>query len=236
MSTHAPALRRRFALLGVCGLLGLAWPTAHAQPQPADAAVDRGVSDVDPLAASQRVIDPGLGGFTRDTSVARNPALGSPLSPNQGYVYSAPGLRALMDRPSYLVVDREGRLNRDVAALHDDFRFLTIPANTVFSLTLPTARPAAAPAPAPQGMVGVHGDPRVAGFGHRGQAVTGSTGVLDLRVGADGRLLNPDAAGPFAVRRLAPDPVHPAILAYQRRMAADAQAQQHADAATQPAD
>ncbi|MEM6334739.1 MAG: hypothetical protein AAF823_15505 [Planctomycetota bacterium] len=159
-------------------------PVAGAQPARLSPAtwrpVDATVSDVDPLAASQRLMHPGIGQFTPavrmygrsdldptnplvDPAAATDPATGLLLP--QLYRYETPGLRARMQRPSYLVLadpsradfllPGDGSVERPFLATNRQPWFEPafvelIPANTVFELTGDAPLPPAAP---PRGWV-----------------------------------------------------------------------------------
>lgn len=170
MDHHSPTTRSRFTTLtrGVllCGLAALVLPSPDLHAQNAANAsrggspVDANVGDRDPLATSLRRIEPGNAQhsfanrltvidfsrrwlpFDPATPTTTDPATG--LVHSQGYQYRAPGVRALVDRPDYLV-DLGGRaLGRNVQPVRDGAQFMIIPANTVFQLT--SERPAT-PAP-----------------------------------------------------------------------------------------
>jgi len=121
---------------------------ARAQaPVNDDRPIDQNVEDVDPRAVSFRVIDPGNAKYpTRSMIVERAhqaswsqlglPALDQPpgLPDTRKYEYRAPGVRARMDRPDYLVIDQTGEpaFNR-VPMMDGAFEELP-PPNTVFDL------------------------------------------------------------------------------------------------------
>lgn len=132
----------------LCCLL-LTAPAWAQTPVNDDRPIDQGVEDIDPRARSQRRIDPGNAKYpTRSMIVERaNPhqagwselglpaldrATGAPDT--HRYEYRAPGVRARMDRPDYLVVDEDGRpaLNRQ-PVFDGAFRELP-PPNTIYDL------------------------------------------------------------------------------------------------------
>lgn len=108
----------------------------------AGAVVDPNVADHDPLAVSQRFIDPGNAqhSFATRMTLTEFGANWSPHAaaphPNHpsathAYQYRSPGVRALIDRPHYVT--------------NDGAQFMVIPANTVFQLTLDQPAPQQAP-------------------------------------------------------------------------------------------
>lgn len=105
-------------------------------------AVDANVSDVDPLAASLRRVEPGNAqhSFNARLTTTDFGAGWTPYNRPNGsaedrkYRYTSPGLTALIDRPDYLVATDEG-LGLNVQPRRDGEQFMLIPANTVFSLT-----------------------------------------------------------------------------------------------------
>ncbi|MEO0588371.1 MAG: hypothetical protein AAF078_12120, partial [Planctomycetota bacterium] len=139
--------------------------------------VDATVSDVDPLAASQRLMHPGIGQFTpavrmygRSDLDPTNPLVDPTLATDAGtgllmpqpYRYESPGLRARLQRPSYLVLTDPSRadfllpgdgsvekpflaVNRQPLA--EPAFVELIPANTVFELTGDTPEPPAVAPP-----------------------------------------------------------------------------------------
>ncbi|MEO1235221.1 MAG: hypothetical protein AAFX76_00375 [Planctomycetota bacterium] len=153
---HRVARRAPKRALGVFLLTAsaLAWAEASGQPlanaSPGDP-VDPNVNDVDPLAASFRRVDPGNAqhSFSARLTVTDFGANWSPFDParrlsvdrrtglthSQNFQYRAPGVRALIDRPDYLV-DLAGRaVGRNVQPVRDGRQVMVIPANTVFQLT-----------------------------------------------------------------------------------------------------
>lgn len=121
---------------------------AQAQPV-ADRPVDQAVEDLDPRAASLRVVDPGNAQFpTRSMIVQRAHAArwqpGADLADHR-YEYRAPGVRAVMNRPDYVVLDGAGRRAANIAPAIDGAFLETAPPDTVFRLT-PDQRPIADPA------------------------------------------------------------------------------------------
>lgn len=108
-------------------------------------AVDRAVSDVDPLAAGQRRVEtaqtltqPRLYLFNQD---ARWGEVGLPtldyatgLMRTRTYYYEAPGVRAWMDRPEYLIPTGRDRFQRNIAPLQDGTYIGVIAPNTIFDL------------------------------------------------------------------------------------------------------
>lgn len=148
---------------------------ALAQAERGVEAVDRGVSDSGPSATSLRRLDTGLSAFPDRYSVVRNPwAVGAGQGTNQAdvagletreFVFRRPGVQAFMSTPDYLVLNRDGRLDRNVAAIHDDARILMLPADTVFNLD-------------PARVVGRPGARR----GQRALEVDTARGMVDYRI------------------------------------------------------
>lgn len=177
----------RAASAAAAGVL-LCLAAAPGRGQPASSAVDAGVADLDPHATSLRRVEPGLGQFdfgarlrpvdyavrwgvgAPDAEAVRAPRLATPQSawrdPATGLLhhqprrYRAPGVRALVDRPQYLV--RRGPDGRiDPAAP----RVAVIGANTVFELTPEAPPEAPRPAgPPPAGLVDTRLDLRIGGL------------------------------------------------------------------------
>ncbi len=173
-----PHVHARTALRAVAGVvlwgLVVGVGRAAAQTQQAGGAVDAGVADLDPRAASLRRVEPGNAQFSFESRLHRvqwvrpldfsvgwqaqsplqapranpavNPIADTRITPwrdpatgllhHQPRRYSAPGLRALVDRPLYLVPHTpEGTVDPNAP------RVALIGANTVFELT--PERPAA---------------------------------------------------------------------------------------------
>lgn len=158
------------------GVLALSLPAPGLSAQALDRsnAVDPNVGDRGPNAASLRYVEPGNAqhsfaarltttdfrtGWSAHSAanpIATDPATGLPHS--QGFQYTAPGVRALIDRPDYLV-DLGGPVpGRNIQPIRDGAQSLIIPANTVFQLTLD--RPRVEP-PAPEPAAGNFVDLRV---------------------------------------------------------------------------
>lgn len=129
-------------------LVGLAF-AALAAGQGMDAPpVDQAVGDLDPLSRSFRRVEPGLRQFDRTTALRPTGSDGwrrindVPIEPLTGlpmphaYVYTAPGVRAYMPRPDYLVRDADdGRsIDMNMAPARDGEYRLLPPANTVYDL------------------------------------------------------------------------------------------------------
>ncbi|MEM9295438.1 MAG: hypothetical protein AAGA57_06525 [Planctomycetota bacterium] len=112
--------------------------SASATAQQDGRAVDRGVGDLTANATSHRWKDPGIGQFNQDTAVTANTRwVDQRVAQGRAYTFNAPGMRAHYNRGSYLVIDNDGFLAVDVAAMHENVRRQLIPENTVFDLTLP---------------------------------------------------------------------------------------------------
>lgn len=130
----------------VSSLLGLLLPlAAQAQSNPAGTPVDQAVGDLDPLSRSLRRIEPGNAQFDYDSAMRRFDD-NSPYARMGGdwrYVYEAPGMRALISRPDYIVVrpdEPDGRARNKTPGIDGGFKPV-IPPNTVFDLTpRPTTR------------------------------------------------------------------------------------------------
>lgn len=119
--------------------------------------VDANVGDRDPRAVSLRRVEPGNAqhSFANRLTVTDFSRSWSPLNPatptaadpstglihSQGYQYTAPGLRALIDRPEYLVDLGGGTSGLNVQPIRDGAQLMIIPANTVFQLTVPRDTP-----------------------------------------------------------------------------------------------
>ncbi|MEM8737814.1 MAG: hypothetical protein AAGG38_04960 [Planctomycetota bacterium] len=154
------------AVVGLSGIgVGLAsgQPTLRPGSLPSSAQpgtpVDPNVGDRDPRAVSLRRVEVGnavhsFGGrlsvadFGRSWSphnpnqpIATDPATG--LAHSQSFQYQAPGLRALLDRPDYLVNLGNDQIGRNVQPIRetDQIMIMIIPANTVFQLTPETTPP-----------------------------------------------------------------------------------------------
>lgn len=138
----------------LCGLamLGVTSLDLHAQNATGAAgAVDANVGDRDPLATSLRRVEPGnaLHSFENRLTVTDFARRWSPFDPatptttdpstglvhSQGYQYRAPGVRALIDRPDYLVDLGGNTPGRNVQPVRDGAQVMIIPANTIFQLT-----------------------------------------------------------------------------------------------------
>lgn len=127
----------------------VAWPAAAQSAAAPGSPVDTNVGDIDPRAASLRRVEPGNAQFSyearmrvADFSASWNRYAAPAIDPNTGlrhhqqYQYTAPGVRALIDRPAYLVKTDEGlAINQQPS--RDRSEIGLIPANTVFQLTLP---------------------------------------------------------------------------------------------------
>lgn len=208
---------------GLCAL-GV-WPTAMGQSAGGGSAgveaVDRGVEDSGPSATSLRRLDTGLSAFPDRYSVVRNPWALEPGRESgggadvgglgtRGYVFRRPGVQAFMSTPDYLVMNREGRLDRNVAAIHDDARILMLPADTVFNLDparvvgRPGARrgSAALEVDTSRGMIDYRMDLRVRAQ-EAGQRVVQERGERGAGVGVPVRALRPDGAVPLEAEQSA---------------------------------
>ncbi len=125
--------------------------------------VDQAVGDMDPLSRSQRRVDPGNAKFSDRARIYRlqNRAasmwgqLGVPAMEQMNaqqayrYRYEAPGVRAWLRRPEYLVGNKTGGLALNQAPRKDgEYREL-IPAGTVFDLIpdAPAAQRQTSPTP-----------------------------------------------------------------------------------------
>ncbi len=129
-------------------LLAAFTAAAHAQaPVNDNRAVDQGVEDVDPRAVSFRVIDPGNAQYPTRSMIVERPhsagwsQLGLPtldeatgLPNTRRYEYRAPGVRAQMNRPDYLVIDQAGERALSRAPIMDGAFSELPPPDTVFSL------------------------------------------------------------------------------------------------------
>lgn len=110
--------------------------------------VDQAVGDLDSLSTSLRRVEPGLGQFNARAALRELPAapwtVGVLPAPNgQRYVYEAPGFRAYMDRPDYLVVgssDAGPPVRRNVSPGVDGGFLPMAPANLVYDLRPPSVR------------------------------------------------------------------------------------------------
>jgi len=134
----APALTG----VAVVVLAGVAWGQtaerpAHAGLEP----VDQAVADLDPLARSERVVQPGLRADGEQTSLfVMPPRQGRPANAPPRYLRFAPGMRAEMPRGDYLVpvdplIGPTGQPVATNVAPAADGRFIEIiPADTVFHL------------------------------------------------------------------------------------------------------
>ncbi|MCC6680689.1 MAG: hypothetical protein IT445_07285 [Phycisphaeraceae bacterium] len=111
--------------------------------------VDQTVEDLDPLAVSQRVVQPGGGVFSDRVSMYR------PLDPyqldpfgrpaTQSYIYEQAGVRAWVSRPEYLVLvddsnPRKPLFNLNTQPVRDGAFIELIPPGAVFDLTPPVQR------------------------------------------------------------------------------------------------
>jgi len=146
------------ALFAAMASPAAAQPTAVIGPTPIDPTVDA----VDPLAASQRVNDPGIARYSPETRVWRQPAgaawqSGDPAAAGRPYVYRAPGVTAMMARPEHMALTPTGEVLTNAQPFHPDAYVDVIPADTVFSL-IPEQD---AVAPPPDRMT--EDDPRVDG-------------------------------------------------------------------------
>ena len=150
---------------------------ASSQAVDTGRAVDPNVGDRGPNAASLRVVEPGLAQhpftarvtttdfrsrwspFQAADPIATDPATGLPHS--QGFQFTAPGVRALMDRPDYLVDVGGDQAGLNVQPVADGRQVLIIPANTVFQLTPERPRvEAATPPPVAANFVDLRFSPR----------------------------------------------------------------------------
>jgi hypothetical protein len=124
-----------------------AGPLSAQDNQPADwQPVDQTVSDLDLRAASLRYVEQGIGVYGQSGSLYHRSStdsgwmgLGQPLS--QTYQLRQPGYTAYIDRPDYLVVDRQGEVRLNVAPSQDGRFQDLIPPNTVFDLVPRTQIP-----------------------------------------------------------------------------------------------
>jgi len=125
----------------ILAALATAGPAAAQAADAAPRAVDQTVEDLDPRAASLRVIDPGNAQFPTRSTIVENAHAARWAQANPGeagprrYEYRAPGVRALMRRPDYIVIDQAGQLTRNAAPLVDGGFRTQAPPDTVFSLT-----------------------------------------------------------------------------------------------------
>ncbi len=132
-------------LLGILVLVLAAVPVLGQDYRP----VDQTVEDLDPLAVSQRMVQPGGGVFSDRVSMYR------PLDPyqldpfgrpaTQSYIYEQPGVRAWVSRPDYLVVvddsnPRKPLFNLNTKPVRDGAYVELISPGAVFDLTYPVQR------------------------------------------------------------------------------------------------
>lgn len=147
---------------------GGGYETQWVQPRPL-MPVDRAVGDLDPRAVSQRWMDPGRASFMPGPMLytegfgpqgfddgsagfglpSVNPSTGLAMSGR--YRYEAPGVRAWMDRPDYLVRTGPGRYDLNLAPGRDGEALQLIPPGTVFNLLPPDMVEAAAEPEVPAG-------------------------------------------------------------------------------------
>ena len=132
-------------------------PVNPAAPLPGSP-VDTNVADADPLSVSFRRVEPGnaqfsfaarltVADFGHRWTARHDPATG--LRHDQGYHYRAPGVRALIDRPTYLT-RTPGGIQINVQPDGNNRAIAIVPANTVYLLTPErTPRPDAAVAAPP---------------------------------------------------------------------------------------
>jgi len=128
-------------LTSIC-TLGLVFITgpAVAQNDPVDwQPVDQTVADLDLRATSSRRVEPGIGVYGQSGGLYQRtdplsgwPAEGTALS--QTYQLRQPGFTAYLDRPDYLVTDRQGEVRLNAAPSTDGTYVDLIPPNTVFDL------------------------------------------------------------------------------------------------------
>ena len=158
---HAATLLPAAAVLACAmPLLAQSDPTYPAYPTAFD---DPAISDRGPHAVSQRYIDPGNGQFSPYVTVRRierqpsHPAamratwarVGLPSLDVRGepaaYEYRAPGVRALMDRPDYVVQAGPRSLSAIATPRRDGAYAPLAPANLVYSLMPVEDRPRPSP-------------------------------------------------------------------------------------------
>lgn len=104
--------------------------------------VDRNVGDSGPNSASQRVVEPGIGQWSRQAPLTDRFGQAQPqwidraLDPrlSQRYMYQAPGLTAMLNRPDYAALTPEGNIVRNAQGIDHALVQLT-PANVVYILS-----------------------------------------------------------------------------------------------------
>ena len=143
-------------------------PVDPAAPLPGTP-VDTNVADADPLSVSFRRVEPGNAqfSFAARLTVAdfgtrwtphHDPVTG--LRHDQGYHYRAPGVRALIDRPTYLT-RTPGGIQINVQPDGNNREVAIVPANTVYLLTAERPRRIEAdPAPPPANLLDTRIDGR----------------------------------------------------------------------------
>ena len=124
----------------------LLWVSAvtAAQRVPPLQPVDQAVSDLDPLSTSLRWVEPGNAVFSHRVRIhqlrgqpAIDPTTGLALP--REYLFRAPGVRARIDRPQYLVLSpfstpKKPRLDQNVSPALDGGLIEVIGPNTIFDL------------------------------------------------------------------------------------------------------
>ncbi len=148
-------------------------PVNPASPAPGSP-VDLNVGDADPLSVSLRRVETGNAQFSVEGRLtvadfgnrwapSRDPATG--LLHVQGYEYRAPGVRALIDRPTYLTRTIDG-VEVNVQPDAGGREVAIVPANTVYLLTPERPRrpdvEAAAPPPPPANLLDTRINPQPA--------------------------------------------------------------------------
>jgi len=145
-------MRLRHAITSALALAGLLLAAAPAQAQayagpvrPDGTPVDRNVADTSANAASQRVVEPGLGQFGVN-SLLLDRYDGNPFQPprndrfvgdtriNQRYLLQMPGVTAVMRQTDYIGLSPEGQLVRNQQT-RDGAEILTYGPDTVFVLS-----------------------------------------------------------------------------------------------------
>ena len=118
---------------------------ACAQVRQEGGPVDQTVGDLDEHSTSLRHVQPGLAQFDAASALRQVPASAQdarkagmlPAPHGQRYLFEAPGFRAYLDRPEYVVIgppDTGGTVRRNITPGIDGGFLPLIPANTVFDL------------------------------------------------------------------------------------------------------
>ncbi|WP_428388081.1 hypothetical protein [Mucisphaera sp.] len=124
--------------------LGSAAPVC-AQPQREPLLVDRGVADIDPHAASQRFIDPGIDAITNreqmfDLSTDKRASLDPHFDGEPRYLLEGAGFRAFLHQTDYWTITEEGNaFNRGFT--DDADRVALVSPSSFFSLVPPEPPP-----------------------------------------------------------------------------------------------